>query len=281
MNLSKLLETIDSRLNGDNLVLPTMPDIAMEINNLLSCSNVNISDVVALIKKDPAIAASVIKYANSALVRGISNVKSVEQAAIRIGINTLRNIILGFAVKQMFFAKNIALALDLSTAWKQASDVAISAGALLHYLHQKGIATHLEKDVVFLTSLVHNIGYLPVLTEADSVIQEYQISLEKNSIIKKIPLNHVSNITNKILVSWNFDDIITVAASKWTDLNYVEKDVSYTDIIRLGMTTSLFISKDARAYFNEIGVKKGIVANQNWSNESEFISTVLLYKDIF
>lgn len=276
-----LLNTINQRLDRKDLVLPTLPDVALEANDLLKRDDINIQDLVKVIKKDPALAASVIKYANSVIVSGSERISSIERATIRIGLKRLRNVILSSAVEQIFFAKDVTFAFLLSHTWKDSSDAAVSAGATIATLHNKGIATNIDHDAVFLTGLVHNIGALPILTEADRLGDKLDKRFHSRKLVKKLIDEKSTEITKKILVSWNFDKDVIEAATRWPNLSYDPTDIRMIDILRLSMTNTNIPDEDLKYGLLGLAVNKEIIMDDKWNKDAEFKSTLATYKTVF
>jgi HD-like signal output (HDOD) protein len=277
----KLINVINYRLERDELVLPTLPDIALEVNEKLIDENSEINDIVNLIKKDPAIAANVIKFANTVLVKGNIPIKTLNQATIRIGFKALRNITMSFAIQQMFFAKDVAFALDLYTSWKQASDSAVVSCALLDYLHERKIGLNLNQDVIFLIGLVHNIGLLPVLTEADRLGKEVNSDFLNKEFISNICASTGTYLTKRILSSWKFDKEVIIPSYKWSDGKYFTNEISYLDVFRLSLTITSDLPSELKSTFYNEAIRKGIIENKDWASEKTYKEALIKYKNIF
>jgi HD-like signal output (HDOD) protein len=281
MEQEQLLATINARLDSDELILPTLPDVALEINDKLLNPEVTIKEIVKLIKKDPAIAASIIRFANTALVKGTVPIQTIQQATVRIGLKKLRNLTLSFAVQQMFFAKDVSFAIDLYSTWKQASDTAVIACATLDLLHHNDIALDLNSDLIFLIALVHNIGFLPVLTEADRLGKEMSTDFRDAEFIQNASMSFGVQLTRKILEKWKFDEEVIKPAHLWSIKSHKTVSISYLDILRLSLSKSENIPKELRVSFIKEAIKKDIIKNKDWSNNIQFKESVSQYKSIF
>jgi HD-like signal output (HDOD) protein len=281
LNDIELFSYIEQRLDNQELVLPTLPDVAFEANDLLADENVEIDDIVYVIKKDQGIAASVVKFANSALVRGNQKITSIEQATIRIGLKRLRNVIMTSAVAQIFFAKDVSFAIQLTNAWSQSTDVAISTGATINYLKSKGTATHIDHDTLFLAALVHNIGLLPIFTEADRLGKSLDKKFLDRDFVNKVIESKGRELTKRVLREWKFDESLITTAYESRNLNYQTNDVSMTDILRLGMTNTDVISDNEKEAIIKTSKSKGLIKDKSWKSSNQFIDELLKYKDLF
>ena len=78
-------------------VLPAGPQILARLGTLLRDDSTNVEDVVAVIRRDNALTARVLRVANSVAYRGEEPVASLEEALVRVGFAEIYRIT-GFAV---------------------------------------------------------------------------------------------------------------------------------------------------------------------------------------
>lgn len=76
----------------DKITIPSPPEIVMRITSMVDDPNVRLSEVGAVVARDPSIAAKVLRIANSPFYGLSKPVISTEQAATVIGGRSLRNI---------------------------------------------------------------------------------------------------------------------------------------------------------------------------------------------
>ena len=82
---------------------PVLPNIAIELSELARRKNVAFDEVARLIEKDPLIAASVLKLAQSPLYGGRLAVQSLRNALNRVGIGKLRDMVWQVAMNMRMF----------------------------------------------------------------------------------------------------------------------------------------------------------------------------------
>ena len=66
---SDFVQMLARDLTNNDLELPTFPDAVVRIQQAFQKSETNANDIVRIISSDPALAANVLKIANSAAVR--------------------------------------------------------------------------------------------------------------------------------------------------------------------------------------------------------------------
>ena len=78
--------------------LPTPSRKAFQVFRLANDPEIDIADLVAVIKTDPAITTRILKIANSAYYKTLKPIGSVQDATIRLGLNMVKKISLGISL---------------------------------------------------------------------------------------------------------------------------------------------------------------------------------------
>ncbi|APP79847.1 HDOD domain-containing protein [Xanthomonas hortorum pv. vitians] len=136
--------------------LPTVPKVAQDLIRQFDDPTTNIDVLAHTIERDPVIAAKVLRLANSARFHGLRDSTSVEDAAMRLGFNTLRTLVLASAMTGAFRA---GPGFDLNTFWRYSFGV---AGICRLLARQHG----LDPETAFTCGMMHNIGELLIQSGA-------------------------------------------------------------------------------------------------------------------
>lgn len=157
-----LVEEFDRSLADQSLELPSLPEVALKIRKALADENVSVTEISRLIGSDPALAARMLKTANSALFyRGSKPITSVHGAVQQLGHRMVRNVALSFAAQQVFIGYGSQqLRTYLTQVWQHSVHVA----ALAHMVAR--VRTKLNPDEAFLAGLLHEVGKLYILMRA-------------------------------------------------------------------------------------------------------------------
>jgi HD-like signal output (HDOD) protein len=138
--------------------LPAFPEIVLRVERELSQPDASIRKLVVLLQQDAGLVANVLRAANSAYYAGNAKIASVEQAAVRLGLRQVRQIISASAVVTKY--RNIAKAHSMRF-WGHSLAVAMTARALLN-LCQQAIPTD-DQESLFVAGLLHDLGLLALL----------------------------------------------------------------------------------------------------------------------
>lgn len=197
-----IVTEIQDALEANRLDLPTLPDMAIKIQNLIDDPNVSADKIVNLLSSDPAISAYIIKAANSAALSNATPVSNLRNAISRLGYRMLRSIVLNVTMNKLFQARSPLVSQHLKGLWAHSREVA----AISYVLAQQ--QRHLKPDQAMLAGLVHDIGALPLYLYADRC----HAHLDK-ATLEELVRKFSSAIGTKVLQSWHFpDELVDVVA---------------------------------------------------------------------
>lgn len=135
--------------------LPTLPDVVFRLHAVLDDEHASGHDVAAVIERDPALTARLLRVANSAAFsRGGDRLASPLAAIQRLGISQVRAICLVLAVVQAFGERRRSF--DPRAFWRHSAAVGAVARTLWERLHGRGPAA----DDAYVAGLLHDVGVL-------------------------------------------------------------------------------------------------------------------------
>lgn len=225
-----LLTILVEKINNDTLVLPTLPAIALQVRRTADDPDVNLGKMGDVISKDPSLAARIIKIANSAYLGRTVKVNSVSQAVTRIGLQQIKNIATALAMEQLFVSKNTLVGEYLRKEWADTIEVVANSLAALQTYANKSNKREISVDTMTLTALVHNIGVLPILTEAERNEDVFANPTFLDEAIQKVS----GPIGGSIMREWGFGPSFVNSAEHWRDISMVPKTLGYLDFVRVG-----------------------------------------------
>ncbi|MBZ9611109.1 HDOD domain-containing protein [Rheinheimera maricola] len=227
----QLLDILQYKIQHDKLVLPTLPDIALKVRQRSGDSDVSLLDMADVIAQDPALAARMIKVSNSAFMGRSIKVSTLNQAVTRIGLSQIRNIAIAMALEQVFLSKHKQVQQQLDTLWHNSIQVASTAVACLSHYNRHEARSGLNKDVLTLIALVHNIGALPIVAEAE---REQEL-LGDPRFLQHLAQSLSADVSVRILQAWGFGEEFHQTALTWRKIQPQRPGPGYTDFIRLAV----------------------------------------------
>ena len=209
-------QRIESTIN--NLAaLPTMPEIASKILNMVNNPEVSFKDVAEEISKDQSMTTNILKLCNSAYFSRGKEITSIDRAIVSIGIKELTGIIMVIAAKPVLDKFVIGYDLGKGELWKQGLMVANLAKKIALLKNRKDIA-----DVVFTGGIIHNVGKTVIAIYVQStykdILNEVKTkSMTFNEAEKSIMGYSHQEISEKILEKWNFPAVLKAIVRYYTE----------------------------------------------------------------
>ncbi|WP_076543033.1 HDOD domain-containing protein [Shewanella sp. UCD-KL21] len=224
----QLLVGLLKKLKDDALVLPTLPEVAMRVQEVVSNPNSSLKQVGDIIGQDAAISARIIKVANSALYSRGNKAENISAAVNRIGLVQIKTIVTSVALEQLFISTNEMVWEVMDEVWQTSIEVTAAAGALLAIYNKRNPNKKLDAETLTLAGLVHNIGALPVLSEAETRPDTFTSIEQLRGLVRKMQ----GPIGRAILKTWDFAPELMEVVERWADLHYLSEQVTYLDFIR-------------------------------------------------
>ena len=230
--MSKLADKVQQELiqaiDNDDLVLPTLPEVALKVREAAEDPNIGTPQLSKVIGNDAALTARIIKVVNSPLLRTSKEITDLAMAINRLGINYTCNLATGLAMEQMFQATSDVVDRKMREVWNKSTEIA----GICHVLCKQ--FTRLLPDQATLAGLVHMIGALPILTYAEDHNELLSDSISLNHVIEQIhPI-----IGDKILRTWEFPEQIAMVPSQYLDFSRDSAKVDYVDIVQVATLQS-------------------------------------------
>jgi putative nucleotidyltransferase with HDIG domain len=208
-------------LEHNRLVLPTLPEVALKVREVVDDPDSSISDLVKIIVSDPALSARLIQVANSPLMRAGRQIESVDAAVSRLGMRIVRDLATSMVMQQMFQATSDVTDQRLRQLWEHSTEVA----AICHALAAQ--FTKLNPEQALLAGLVHDIGAMPILTKAE----DYPELLQNEEALDWVIGELHPRIGGAILRSWNFPDELIAAAEQHENMAYDSPATDFVDVV--------------------------------------------------
>jgi HD-like signal output (HDOD) protein len=266
------------KIKQDALVLPTLPEIALKVRNAADDPDINLNQMSDIIGQDPALSVGILKVANSAILGRAVKVESVNQAVTRIGLRQIKSIATAMALEQVFVSNNEIVSMYMNISWSKTIDVASVAISLMTFYLKVHKHSSLTLDTLTLAALIHNIGVLPILTEAES----HPDVFANPTFLQQAIIKLAGNIGGEVTKAWGFSEEFTTLVTSWSDLTVLPSETHYLDFIRAGaIYHGIFKNAPTREVLLKSYVNKGILPDVDFMDSDEFKSMVTDVKAMF
>ncbi len=146
--------------------LPALPSIVLDLISSFGREDVDVTTLAEKMSRDQALAAKILRLANSSFYGLPAKVRTVKQAIVVLGFDSARALAVASSVIENFGAG--AHQIDMADFWRHSIAAALGA---------KNLARHagLDQDYAFVAGLLHDIGRLVLAT---SFPEEYARVIE-------------------------------------------------------------------------------------------------------
>lgn len=271
-----LFTILSEKLKQNALVLPSLPAIAIKVQEAAQDPEVNIDDMVKVIMQDAVLSGRIIHVANSVAFARAVKVETLAQAVRRIGLRKIRDIALAMAIEQLFNSNNDIVANYMNKCWQQTVEVTSAALVIIsQYLKENKIKS-LSVDSMMLSGLMHQIGVLPILVEAQNHPNVFANPTFLTPAIDRLS----GQIGALVMASWGFEKAFTMQTVNW-QLDEQE-GISYSDFIQLGAVYAQCLPQElSEQDIISHAVDNQLIDSAAALSEPEFIEQVEAFKSIF
>lgn len=130
--------------------LPVVPELAARLIETFEQEDIDLSAIAAEIEHDPAMAARLLRQANSSFFRLIRPVGTVRDAVMVLGLNKVRALVIGAAMDASFHAVS---GINLERFWHFSFAAATVAKLIC-------LPRRLDENLAFTAALLHGVGEL-------------------------------------------------------------------------------------------------------------------------
>lgn len=190
------------RLLGATIELPNLPAVALQAQRVIDRDDSGAALLARLVLNDPSITAKLIKAANSPVFYGRGNIETCERAIVRLGLKTTRQLVIAFAMRDLFKCESAQLHERMNALWEHSAEVAAIAFVLARSFKV------CDPDEAQLAGLVHDIGGVPVLSHASSNADLRDDAQALSALDERLR----PELGPHLLRSWNFPEPIAAAA---------------------------------------------------------------------
>jgi HD-like signal output (HDOD) protein len=221
------IRSLAGELSGGHVDLPSFPEVALQIRRILADPETRVDQIVRVVGSEPALAARLLRIANSAAInRSGRNIADLRTAIARIGHNMVRSASISFSMNQIRKSNKLAsIAPHLNDLWERSTYVAAYAYVLAR------TCTRVNPDEAMLTGMMHGIGKLYILTRAANHPELFA----SQTVLEDIINDWYPSIGKAILENWKFSEPMARAVGQ-EDFGRAELDApDLTDVVGIAI----------------------------------------------
>ena len=193
---------IDNFLTSKNVRLPAFNATAHRIQKEIAKEEPDSRLIEKLIVSDQSLTGEVLRVSNSSFYRGLTQVTTVRDAIIRLGIKEVSNIVTLVTLQHDFQSKNPSVQKIMGKLWRHSVGCAIGANWLAKQTGFQDLAHE-----AFVAGLLHDVGKLFILKVIDDLKASRNIA---NPPSDKLLVEVMHNLHTErgyaLMVHWNLPE---------------------------------------------------------------------------
>ncbi len=241
------VQALAAELSTGKVELPSFPDIAMRVRQVLADETVTPEKVVRVIGSEPALAARLLQLANSAALNFSGKaVTDLRTAVNRMGFNMVRSAAIAFAMSQLKKVDALkGLEKPLDALWRRSAGVAAMSHAVARRLAK------LNPDTALLAGLLHGVGELYILTRT----AKHPKLFSNEAVYHNIVRDWHSSIAKALLENWQLSEEIVEAVANYEDIGRSHVGpTDLTDVLTVGFLMASYRDHPESVELNMQGV---------------------------
>lgn len=201
--------------------LPLLPEVASQVVQATSNENTSPRELAELVRRDQAMAAHLLRIANSPLYGGSVQIVSVQQAVARLGIAQLREIAVLISMKSRVFDVQ-GFEEEVRSIFKHALSSAMFGQAIA-----KLRRANVEEG--FLCGLLHEVGRPVLVQKIIELARSFDLAVPKDLVLAATEQDHPV-VGNELARRWKLADKLALTILHHRDLEPPQacRDAAFT-----------------------------------------------------
>lgn len=233
-----IADRIMEAIGKGNVSLPPLPELGTRLRDMIADEGAGAPEVARLVGRDAAVAASLLRAANSAAFGGLRRISELDQAVARLGLKQVCSIVTVLLHKGMFTSSRPGRDGLFRALWEHA--VATSLGARM--IASKDGA---DPETAFLAGLLHDTGKLLVLRGVDYLESSGQIPPVSPAVLAELMDVLHPSLGYRVLREWRIPEPACQVALRHHDV-----DLGAADGLLLRVMAANAVSRKLGAHPN-------------------------------
>lgn len=185
--------------------IPVFHKVALRLQQMMNDNSFRIDEVIKLVNEDTALAAEMLKHANSTYNSGKAPITTIKNAIVRLGSQQVVNLAFTASMANSK-SDNPVIHTHLNNLWHHCHSVAIASAWLSMQVRHDNEIPDIDADEVYLAGLLHAIGKLYLLKSIDELFKADELQIEHYSI-DNIIKEHGTKQGMRVMQHWNMPEI--------------------------------------------------------------------------
>ena len=183
--------------------IPTLPEVVIRVNSLLSDPNTRAMDIAHIISEDPSLTITLLKVVNSPFYGLPRKIVQIDHAIAILGFNATHSLLMTTSVLNSFASKKKDIeGFSFSKFWTHSLGVATASRLLAPYF---GLRSQAED--LYVAGLLHDMGRMIIQQNDPDSFQKVIKTVRKENL-------RIQD-AEKAVLGFSHEDVGSLLASRW------------------------------------------------------------------
>jgi HD-like signal output (HDOD) protein len=161
---TSLMQAVEQALESGSVQIPVYSSTASRLQAAVNDEDADARQIEVVLGQDPALAAQVLRVANSPFYGGLSKISTISAAAQRLGLRQVVNIAMLTAQRAAHASSDEVVKSLMQRLWQHSVGCAIGAKWIAEHANCRELASE-----AFMAGLLHDVGSLMLLRVLESL----------------------------------------------------------------------------------------------------------------
>ncbi len=216
---ASFIDIVNHFIESEQFTLPVFNESAMRVQQETAKKEPDIKVLERIITADQSLSGQVLKIANTAFYKGLSEVSTVHAAIMRLGIKEIGNVVLLAASKKHFNSADKRINVVMKKLWQHSVGCAYGA-VWIAKRHEYGVDT----SHVFFAGLLHDVGKLFILMVVEIIKKRSSKTKITDTLLKEAMQKLHTSHGYRLMMKWNMPKKFCLVARDHDEIEFDTKD---------------------------------------------------------
>ena len=224
---TSLIQAVEHALASGSVQIPVYSSTVSRLQTTVDNEDADAKQIEGVLGQDPALAAQVLRVANSPFYGGLSKVSTIGAAAQRLGLKQVVNIAVLTAQRAAHTSADPVTKSLMQRLWEHSVGCAIGAKWIAEHANCREVANE-----AFMAGLLHDVGSLMLLRVLESVRANHPRQPMPESLILEVVASQHAEQGAALIRQWGLPESYAQVAASHRAPEYDTTD-TVTTIVRL------------------------------------------------